>query len=207
MLSRAENESRKNDWRLPFEIAFEKLDISLTNIQQEYPKSCLPNQFKKPSGTKAKQLPFEVINPETYDAHARMVAFRIERERLEPWIKALHILYYDHYGKTNTFTVNWYDEPSEWVIEDNKSICIDLVKHQQLLYKITLFINTGVIQAQGHCHQSFTTTDFPVLKLLVNSICKSKGDTYTDSETEVKNIETSNSETEEKDSETSNQKH
>lgn len=72
MLSRAENESRNNDWGLPFEIAFEKLDMSLTNIQQEYPNSCLSNQFKKPSGTKAKQLSFEIINPETYDAHARM---------------------------------------------------------------------------------------------------------------------------------------
>lgn len=174
MLSRAENESRNNDRGLTFEIAFQKLDMSLTNIQLEYPKSCLPNQLKKTSGTKAEQLPFEVINTETYDAHARMVAFRIERERLELWIKALHILYYDHYGKTNTFTVNWYDEPSEWVIEDNKSICIDLVKHQQLLYKITLFINTGVIQAQGHCHQSFTTTDFPVLKLLVTPFANPK---------------------------------
>lgn len=103
----------------------------------------------------------------------------------------------------NTFTVNWYNEPSEWDIED-ELICIDKVRHQQLLYKITLFINTGVIQAQGHCHQTFTTTDFPLLKLLVNSISKYKGDTDTDSENEVKSIETSNSETEVKDSETSN---
>lgn len=44
-----------------------------------------------------------------------------------------------------------------------------LVKHQQLLYKITLFINTGVIQAQGHCLQTLT-----LLRLLVNSIYKSK---------------------------------
>lgn len=94
--------------------------------------------------------------------------------------------------------------PSEWDIEDNKSICIDLVKHQQLLYKLTLFISTGVIQAQGHCHQTFTTTDFPLLKSLVNSTCKSKGDTDTDSETE--SIETSNSENEVKNTETSNSK-
>lgn len=86
MLSRAENESRNNDRGLTFEIAFQNLDMSLTNIQQEYPKSCLPNQLKKNSGTKAEQLPFEVINTDTYDAHARMVAFRIERERLELWI-------------------------------------------------------------------------------------------------------------------------
>lgn len=92
MLSRAENERRNNDRGLTFENAFQKLDMSLTNIQQEYPKSCLPNQLIKTSGTKAEQLPFEVINTETYDAHARMVTFRIERERLELWIKALHIL-------------------------------------------------------------------------------------------------------------------
>jgi hypothetical protein len=77
-------------------------------------------------------------------------------ECLDPWIKALHILYYDHYGKTESFTVNWYDEPNDWSNEDNKTICIDLVKRDQLLYKITVFINTGVIQAQGLSkHETF----------------------------------------------------
>lgn len=70
-----------------------------------------------------------------------------------------------------------------------------LVKHQQLLYKITLFINTGVIQAQGHCLQTLTTTDFPLLRLLVYSIYKSKEDTDKISKTELKNLNISNSET------------
>ena len=63
---------------------------------------------------------------------------------------------------------------------------IDLVKHEQ----ITVFINTGVIQPQGHSKDSFTTRDFPVLKMLVNSICNSGDDA--DSDTEVKQCETSN---------------
>ena len=129
MISRAETETSESvcSRKLPFVIKVEQLDLSLTNIQKDYPKSCLPNQFKKPSGIKAKQLSYEQIDPGLYDAHARMVAFRIKHERLEPWIKALHILYYDHYGKTESFTVNWYDEPNEWANEENKTVCIDLV--------------------------------------------------------------------------------
>ena len=96
-----------------------------------------------------------------------MVAFRIKRERLEPWIKSLHILYYDHYGQTDPLTVKWYDEPIEWTDDENKTTCIDLMKNDQLLYKITLFISTGVVQAQGNNNQSFSTTDFPILKMLV----------------------------------------
>ena len=110
-----------------------------------------------------------------------MVAFRIKRERLEPWIKALHILYYDHYGQTDPFTVKWYDESTEWTDDENKTTCIDLMKNDQLLYKVTLFINTGVIQAQGNNNQTFSTTDFPILQMLVNTICNDD----TDSETEV----------------------
>lgn len=64
-----------------------------------------------------------------YDVYVRMVVFRIEWERLEFWIKVLYILYYDYYGKINIFMINWYDEFSEWIIEDNKLICIDLVKY------------------------------------------------------------------------------
>ena len=60
----------------------------------------------------------------------------------------------------------------------------NLMKNDQLLYKITLFISTGVVQAQGNNNQSFSTTDFPILKILVNTICNSNDDT--DSETEFK---------------------
>ena len=72
-------------------------------MQKDYPESCLPAQFKKPSGAKAKQLLFEQIEPEMYKPHARMVALRIRRERLEPWIWALMILFYEHFGKANSF--------------------------------------------------------------------------------------------------------
>jgi hypothetical protein len=115
-----------------------------------------------------------------YKPLAQMVAFRIRREHLEPWIRALMILFYEHYGKANSFNVTWYDEPKEWGSESgNKTISIDLVKNQQLLYKLTIFINTGVIQAQGQSGLSFATRDFPVLKTLVADICKfnNKNDT------------------------------
>lgn len=101
-----------------------------------------------------------------------MVGFRITRERLEAWIRALGILYYEHYGKMeDSYLVDWYDEPTEWLDEGNKSICIGLLKETQLLYKVTLFVTTGVIQAQGLQHNLFTCNDFPMLLILVNAIC------------------------------------
>lgn len=75
-----------------------------------------------------------------------MVTFRIERERLELWIKALHILYYNHYGKTNTFTVNWYDEPSKWVIEDKKKINL----HKLSKASTIVVQNNTLYQHRGH---------------------------------------------------------
>ena len=65
-----------------------------------------------------------------------MVAFTIKRERLEPWIKPLHILYYDHYGQTDPFTVKWYDEPIEWTDDENKITCIDLMKMTNYYTKV-----------------------------------------------------------------------
>ena len=133
-----------------------KLDLFLTNIDKIIQNPVYPVYFlKKTLGAKAKQLAYEQIDPKVYDTQARMVAFRIKRERLEPWIKALHILYYDHYGQTDPFTVKWYDEPTEWTDDENKTTCIDLMKNDQLLYKVTLFINTGVVQAQGNNNQTF----------------------------------------------------
>jgi len=38
--------------KIPFEIKIEQLDLSLTIVQKDYPESCLPAQFKKPSGAK-----------------------------------------------------------------------------------------------------------------------------------------------------------
>lgn len=39
-----------------------------------------------------------------------MVAFHIRRERLEYWIRALSMFYYELYGNNSDFDINWYDD-------------------------------------------------------------------------------------------------
>ena len=60
-----------------------------------------------------------------------------------------------------------------WNDPKSKSICIDLskVEGDQPLYKVTYFVTTGVIQAQGHNRDSFLAHDFPALKQLVKEKC------------------------------------
>jgi len=156
---------------LPFVIKLDTLDLTLTKVHCEYPQYLIPENLKKSSGKKAKLLKYEEIDPDMYLSKAKMVAFKVRRERLEPWIRALMILYFDYYGNDETYDLEWHDEPEEWLPEGNKSICIDLNKDDQLLYKVTFFINTGLIQAQGLSRYLFATNDFPVLKALVDNIC------------------------------------
>ena len=74
-----------------------------------------------------------------YEPSARIVAFTIHRKKLEAWIRAMGILYYEHFGKIGPpHHIHWYDEPDHWEKEGNKAICIDVTKSSQLLYKITI---------------------------------------------------------------------
>ena len=163
-------DKQNKDNGFPIEIKMELLDLSLTPVMKDYPESCLPIKFKKSSGKKAKKLMEEQISPDMYEPNAQMVAFKIRRERLEIWIRALLIVYYEYYGKSTLYDVDWYDEPKNWDSDSNKTICVDIMKDQKLLYKITVFINTGVIQAQGHSRLLFANRDLPVLKTLLDAI-------------------------------------
>lgn len=157
--------------QFPFKICITNVVKQQSPIEKEYPDHCIPSKFKNPTAAKAKKLQFEVIDPSHYEQQAHMVAFRIKtRERLKAWIHALAILYYDHFGNNQpNYDVHWYDDPVEWVhSQDGKSICIDLTENMKLLYKITLHITTGVLQAQGHSKDLFTTRDFPLLKEMVD---------------------------------------
>jgi hypothetical protein len=162
---------------LPFEIEWGNLDLSISHIYKDYPKEFIPSVFRQPSGIKAKKLDIEVIDETLYDPPAHMIAFRIPRSRLEGWIRALGILYYEHYGDhTNIYHVDWYDEPSQWSSSDHsdvsRSICIGLVKDTKLLFKLKLFITTGVIQVQGLQKDLFIKNDFPTLVSLVDALVR-----------------------------------
>ena len=141
----------------------ESNDLSLDTIISEYPLECIPSKLKTPTGEKAKRAKYEEIDTNLYGVKANMVAFRVKVNRIMLWIKTLHIYYYDYLGNTIDHDVNWFDEPSEWSKNSggNKAIVIEISTKdtcttvKSLLYKITFFINTGIIQAQGNAKDKF----------------------------------------------------
>ncbi|CAC5399220.1 unnamed protein product [Mytilus coruscus] len=151
-------------------------DLNLTSVYSDYPKSCLPTKLALPSSDKGKRALFENIDENLYEEGAHMVAFRTSVNKLVPWIKCLQLLYYEHYGKLSNYTVYWFDEPDNWSskMSGNRKICIELSTKADtmnpLLYKITVFINTGLIQIQGTHKDTFVTKDFPVLLAIVNKV-------------------------------------
>ncbi|CAC5387728.1 unnamed protein product [Mytilus coruscus] len=159
----------------PFELREDEIDKSVTQFLRTTQEIVFQKKIKNPSGAKAKKLQYEIIDTNLYEPPARMGACRIKRNRFEAWIRALGILYYEHFRKkAKLYQIDWYDEPHQLESEGNKSICIDLINNKQLLYKITLFITTGVLQAQGLSKDFFTTREFPTLIALVNSVCAKK---------------------------------
>jgi hypothetical protein len=67
---------------LPFEIHTDQLDLSLSQVNKDYPPKCLPSTLTRSSSTKAKPLSYELIDRKKYEKGAHMVTFHIRRERL-----------------------------------------------------------------------------------------------------------------------------
>lgn len=159
------------------EIENEKL--TLQKVYIDYPLTCFPNRLSNPTGNKSKELKYEIIDINLYEKEANMVAFRIELQRLAPWIRALQILYFETYGNSEDYKIAWYDDPSDWTVKQSgkRSICVDVATPDiPLLYKITLFLNTGVLQVQGSFKDRFVSNDFTKLKTLVEKIVTSNAD-------------------------------
>lgn len=62
--------------------------LNIANVIKKYPESCLPTKFKTPTG-KVKKCAFESIAPNIFEKTAKIDAFRIVREDVYYWIKAL----------------------------------------------------------------------------------------------------------------------
>jgi hypothetical protein len=114
---------------------------------------------------------YEKIDPNIYDLDARMVAFRVTSSRLLHWIHALDILFYEFQGDSEDYDIKWEDDPIERKNpSDLKTITIDVSSENlarsdnPLLFRVTVFMKTGTIQAQGNKHDIFRTRDFPMLE-------------------------------------------
>lgn len=142
------------------------------NVETNYNMNYLPSALTEPTTEKAVRCLFEQIDQSIYEKEARMSAFRTTHERLVSWIKALNLYYYEIMGKNTDKKIEWADNPQQLSpTECLKSIIID-IKNQSndRLYKITFFIRTGLIQAQGNNHQVFALTDFPELLSVVQQL-------------------------------------
>jgi hypothetical protein len=114
----------------------------------------------------------EAIDPNIYEGEARMVAFRTTQERILPWLKTLNIFYFEFYGKQTDKEISWVDSPQSRSLNQTlQSVTIDIKsKEGKLMYKVTFFLRSGLIQCQGSCHEQYMHNDFPQLLELVKKI-------------------------------------
>ena len=151
---------------------FHDVNLNLHNpmesVEASYPSDCLPTSLNPKTG-KAKKCRFEEIDLELYEPEARMVAFHTSLERIRLWIKALDVLYYDILGQKSDINVTWVDTPDKWTDRNNpvNSIVIEF-SDSQTKFKITFFVTTGTIQAQGNGYLKFANEHFPLLKTLLS---------------------------------------
>jgi hypothetical protein len=151
-------------------------NLSCYKSVSEYPDSCIPTSLRPPTG-KARKADFEQINLHLYAKEAKMAAFRVERKMVNPYIQALHFIFYERIGNSAEFMVKWYDVPEEWKNDCvANAINIDVYRKEntdEMLFKITFFITTGTIQIQGNAKNCFTNEIFPCLKKLANVLQQS----------------------------------
>lgn len=141
-------------------------------IEQHYSLDCMPTKLVDPSTDKANRCLYEKLDPSNYESGARMVAFRTFHERIVPWIKILNLYYYELMGKQNDKMVSWVDNP-QTISPGQKlqSIIIDVKNaNDERQYKITFFVKSGLIQAQGNHYHEFATKDFPALLSIMHHL-------------------------------------
>ena len=103
------------------------------------------------------------------------------------WIKTLGAYYYELLGSDPDYEITWKDDSE--VIEEVKSIQIEVNKPPQselandLQFKITKFLKTGTIQAQGRNFEQFEKSDFSILFNIVNQTSAETISTIPDTET------------------------
>jgi hypothetical protein len=102
--------------------------------------------------------------------HVLLAAFRIPRQKIIPYIQALHCVFFDNIGKETSFQVTWSETPNKW--EKGSTANTIEVSHKDSDKKLfrTTFITTGTIQVQGNDKDIFVKEFFPVLKNVANSI-------------------------------------
>ncbi|KAK3097713.1 hypothetical protein FSP39_012376 [Pinctada imbricata] len=150
----------------------------MSSIREGYPLKLLPTQLNTRTG-KAKKIQYEKIDKNLYDEQAKMVAFYTSVERLQPWIKALSVLYYDNFGKRKDVNIHWFDSPDHWTDPNSNanSVVFELKdENNVLLYGITFFVTTGTIRAQGQHYTLFADYHFPILLQILERVLENENE-------------------------------
>ncbi|CAG2247443.1 unnamed protein product [Mytilus edulis] len=164
-----------------------KIDTDMSKIDTEYPSNCLPIKLNKRTG-KAKKCQFEAIDVICNEESAHMITFHTSVNRIQPWIKALSLLYFDNMGNQKDNVIKWSDVPERWSDRHDvaNSILIEIRDPSEhiLKYNVTFFVTTGTIRVQGSNYLSFVEKDFPILIEIMKLL-----DTCENDETPLKTIE------------------
>ena len=166
-------------------VGSEKWKANGPQLYQEYPKCTFPLTLKASTGKKAKSCLFEEIISHLYEKSAKMVAFKTNVERLPAWIRSAWLYYYDYLGEMDTYNINWTHDPPHWSKDGAtqlKSINIHVSVAGEaeaefdnpLLYHLTIFVTTGLIEVQGNQYEQFQTEVFPVLHKCVTKMLEDK---------------------------------
>ncbi|CAC5424976.1 unnamed protein product [Mytilus coruscus] len=126
-------------------------DLSLNSVYNDSPKQCFPDKLIKPTGHKAKELKYEVVDEKNYEAQANMVAFRVPVKKPGPYVKGLSILYNEIFGRKDKFRVNWYDDPLLWNKKSGRK---------------------KILKIQRSHRDHFLNKYFPILKNIVQKVIK-----------------------------------
>ena len=85
-------------------------------------------------------------------------------------------------GKSDTYDINWYDDPEVWTDPQGQSNAIVIEvqdKSGDLQYNVTFFMTTGTIRVQGSKFMYFARKHFPVLRDIFNKLLEHFGDSPT----------------------------
>lgn len=172
------NDTASNSKQVKMNFNFEDPNIAerLHEVEKRYPVGCLPQSLTTPSTDKAKRCLFEKIDSSrsNYRRGANMEAFRTTQERIQPWLKALHLYYI--MSCEDTRTVDFVDTHTPFEISSQhllEKVTADVkdIKTKKKIYKVTFFIKSGLIQVQGTSYHEFMSKDFPLLLDIVQKIC------------------------------------
>lgn len=172
------NDTASHSKQVKMNFNFEDPNIAerLHEVEKRYPVGCLPQSLTTPSTDKAKRCLFEKIDSSrsNYRRGANMEAFRTTEERIQPWLKALHLYYI--MSCEDTRTVDFVDTHTPFEISSQhllEKVTADVkdIKTKKKIYKVTFFIKSGLIQVQGTSYHEFMSKDFPLLLDIVQKIC------------------------------------